>query len=311
MNREIITIIKELSTEFNFQVNFLSKNWIIEITKDEKIYHIFGYDWDINSSTANLIAKDKAACYTLLSNKNIPSIEHILFLNPQIQTYIPEKGIWNDILSYAKKYDYNLVCKSNNGSGGNEVFKIKNQKELEFCIHNLFNKNENLALSPFYNIKNEYRVIILKNNVLLIYKKEKPFIIGNGKNSIFELLMNKFKNLDLLELDFIKDNIFNIPNIDEKVFISWKHNLAKGANPIIINEDNQLKKNLISIALKAGNAININFASVDIVEIENQLFVLEINSGIMLENFAKQDKYYYDIAKDVYRNAFKKLFLFN
>ena len=37
MNRQITKIIKELSEELDFNVNFLSSNWIIELQKKEKI----------------------------------------------------------------------------------------------------------------------------------------------------------------------------------------------------------------------------------------------------------------------------------
>jgi glutathione synthase/RimK-type ligase-like ATP-grasp enzyme len=85
-------------------------------------------------------------------------------------------------------------------------------------------------------------------------------------------------------------------------FLGWKHNLGKGAKPVIV-EENKLKKTLGNLALKASNAININFASVDIVETNNGMLVMEINSGVMTENFAQVNKEHYNIAKNIYKNA--------
>ncbi|MEK7434238.1 MAG: hypothetical protein AABZ74_13995 [Cyanobacteriota bacterium] len=308
MNRQISKIIKELSEELDFNVNFLSSNWIIELQKKEKISYIFGYDWELNSSSSQLISKDKVACYEVLNSKNIPSIEHKLFLNPQIQEYISSEGNWKEIIEYCEKYNYKIVCKSNTGSGGNEVFKIDNQKQIEIIINNLFNKNINVSLSPFYEIKNEYRVIVFYDEVLLVYKKEKDYVLGDGKKTVLELIQEKIKKISLIELDFIKNKLTYIVPENEKFEITWKHNLAKGAKASIVDNKELLEK-LNILALKASQSIKINFASVDIVETENDFLIMEINSGIMMENFSKQGEKEYQISKNIYRKAINKLFI--
>ena len=49
------------------------------------------------------------------------------------------------------------------------------------------------------------------------------------------------------------------------------------------------------------------FASVDVVETAEGLKVLEINSGVMMENFAGQDEESRSIAKEIYRDAVRKM----
>lgn len=44
------------------------------------------------------------------------------------------------------------------------------------------------SVCPFYNIENEYRVIILNNEIRLIYKKILPIVCGDGESTVKELL---------------------------------------------------------------------------------------------------------------------------
>ena len=88
--------------------------------------------------------------------------------------------------------------------------------------------------------------------------------------------------------------------------MSWKHNLGNGANAIII-EDESLKAKLAEFVKLAADALDIKFASIDIVVSNGTYYIMEVNSGIMIENFAAQQpnaRYnYYEITKDIYRLA--------
>lgn len=304
--RILVQIIKELSEELNYSVDYLCYNWLIRISKNGISKHIMGYDWEINSSTSQLIAKDKSACYEILISQQVPTIEHKLFLSPQFQNYIGKNGSWKALLNYAESHNFNIVCKSNIGTGGNEVFKINNQLELETSVHTLFSKYRGICLCPYYNIKTEYRIIILNDIVQLIYAKQKPHIIGDGESTILELLQNLYGSMSASDIEMNDINILTILPTDEIFELGWKHNLGKGAKPIII-EDELLKEKLTTLAIKASKAVNINFASVDIVESQDELFVMEINSGVMTENFAQESELNYNIAKTIYRNAIKAM----
>lgn len=55
--------------------------------------------------------------------------------------------------------------------------------------------------------------------------------------------------------------------------------------------------------------MNINFATIDVIETtDNNLYVLEINSGVCATIFTQLVDNGVEIAKDIYRQAIKKLF---
>jgi glutathione synthase/RimK-type ligase-like ATP-grasp enzyme len=49
--------------------------------------------------------------------------------------------------------------------------------------------------------------------------------------------------------------------------------------------------------------LSIQFASVDIIETNNEMRVLEVNSGIMMEKFIQAANENYAIAKKIYQQA--------
>lgn len=310
--RNIIKIIRELALKMDIETTFLSNEWIIKLNKREKSSYIFGYDWELNSATTHILTKDKSACYDILKSFDIPAIEHKLFLNPEIKNHISDDGIWKEILAYATKNNYQVVCKANTGSGGNEVFKVKNQKELEYFVNLLFVKNKTICLSPFYNIENEYRIILLDKEPLLIYSKQKPHVIGNGNNTVLELILKDKLYTNITDFNLNNTELLYIPNQNEKVELSWKHNLAKGAKHKIV-EDEKLKTTLCNLASKTAKALNLRLGAIDIIEYEKDkcnkdFLIMEVNSGIMLENFSKQGSSEYDIAKNIYQKVLNKIF---
>ena len=204
--RVLVKVLKELSEELDYDIQFLSEDWIIVLMQNEKTHYIYGYEWGINSATAQLIAKDKTAAFEILSQSHIKAIEHKLFFNYSLQAkYTGQNGCWLDIMNYAQKNKskngYKIICKPNKGTGGNDVYKISNQWELESVIQKMFSKYRDLCLCPFYNIENEYRAIFLNGEVLLLYLKEQPYVIGNGKDNLTTLVIGKYKEKGLSYLE--------------------------------------------------------------------------------------------------------------
>lgn len=112
---------------------------------------------------------------------NIPCVEHELFMSYNHSKYISNAGNFSKMFAYAQEHGFNLVCKSNDGSSGKSVFLITTPLELEQACINIFSSSEYVCLSPFYNIKHEYRSIILNGKTKLFYRKIRPHVIGNRK----------------------------------------------------------------------------------------------------------------------------------
>jgi len=306
------TLIREICSEKGISCTKLSYDWILELKKDDKVYHITGNRFDLNKEAAGHVACDKYATYEVLKSNGVPIIEHKMVFNPINRSkYISEKGIWSDIISYFYDNKCQIVVKPNEGCEGQGVYLCKTLKELEIAIHKLFKTNGSISLCPYYDIDTEYRTFYLKGDCYLIYGKTKPFVIGDGIRNVLELITDS--GMYLPENSIVDENLKTldlkyVPEKDEKFFISWKHNLSGGATPAIVTDEN-LKAKITELVKSAAHASNINFATIDIIETKNkEMYVMEINSGVCMTKFIDQIPQGRDIAKKIYTKAIEKMF---
>lgn len=302
-------IIRELCEEMDIKLEKLSNDWILQLSKDGKIRHITRNHFDINSHSSCEIADDKYATYEVLKSQNVPIIEHTILFNPaNMSRYIPEEGIWSTVEDEFSKHKC-LVVKPNHGYEGKGIELCHTKKEVEKAIENLFRTCLTISICPYYNIETEYRTFYLNGEIHLIYGKNKPVVMGNGQATMQELLQNLIfpnrkaarDNLSALDMSYV-------PKQGEKVEISWKHNLSGGSIPTILEKGEQYNK-IATLAIQAGKALNMNFATIDIIQtVEGKLYVMEANSGICGELFSKVIDGGYEMVKEIYRKAIKAMF---
>lgn len=303
------TLIKELCEEMGIKLEKLSYGWILQLTKDGKVRHITDNMFDINPEASGEIACDKYATYEVLKSQKVPVVEHVMLFNPETRSeYVPKEGNRLILESEFAKHGQ-LVVKPNYGCEGIGVSLCKTLNKAELAIERLFSDNTSISICPYYDIKTEYRTFYLNGEVKLIYGKTKPFVVGDGKSTMRELI----EDLNLPDKSIAQENLSSIdfeyiPRDNEKVEISWKHNLSGGATPAIL-EKSELYNNIENLAIKAGHAINMKFATIDIIQTtDDKLYVLEINSGVcgtIFTNFIEGGR---EILKDIYRKALEDMF---
>lgn len=303
-------MIRELCEEMNIKMEKLSYDWVLQLSKDGKVRHITRNLFDNNPQATGKIVADKYATYEVLKSQNVPVIKHTMIFDPMLRgDFIPDEGIWNTVVAEFSKYG-KLVVKPNSQSEGIGIALCHSLRETEIAIQKLFHQNNaSVSICPYYDIKTEYRSFYLNGKILLIYGKTKPFVIGDGQSTLAKLV----KTLHLPDNPIVQDNLNSldmnyIPKEGEKVEISWKHNLSSGAKPAIL-EKGELYQKIEKLAKEAGKAMNMNFATIDIIHtIEDKLYVMEMNSGVCAGIFAQTVDGGYDIIKEIYRKALQALF---
>ena len=288
-------IIQEISDEENITIEKYCDGYCLKLSKNNKTTFFYDNIFENNSSALYKILKDKSAVYEILNKHNIPCVEHFYFFS---KGKIDET-LENSLLNHLKRYK-KLVIKHNEGMSGHHVFYIDNSNDLISKSKTIFNKYHTLSLSPFYNFLHEYRVIVLNGTVKLVFDKIRPFVVGDGINSIQKLSNIKYGH----KMKFSK----NIdPNLilkqGEKITLNWKHNLNFGAVPKVVTDSNIINS-LTKIALDASQILGINFASIDIIETDSHdLKVLEINGSVCMGKFASYSEANHKLAKNIYKEA--------
>lgn len=294
-------LIKEICDEQGINYNVISKGWIIVLKKNAVTNIITGYKFGLNNHALGELLDDKYATYELLRKEDFPIIEHnIVYAQTNNNEYAEGNNNLDYIIKLFNKYNKNVVLKVNDGTCGTNVLRIKEENVLVDSYKKLSKKYFSMSICPFYSIQNEYRAIVLNEKIELLYKKIKPEVIGDGIHSKKELLM-EFNNVYFNNIE--EQGLNGILKSGEKYEYDWRFNLSKGAKASLEIED-YVKNNIIDLATKVAKSIGLSFGSIDIIHTQDkQLYVMEINSGVMMENFIKQIPNGYEIAKKIYSNA--------
>lgn len=300
-------MIEEICEEENIKYNLLSKGWVIMLEKEGKTRFISGYKFDLNSHAIGLIADDKYALYDVLNKKDIPIIEHKIVYNKENKfDYAQGCNTYEYVKEYFMKNNKHIVIKPNSGTCGNDVYNVTSVDEIDNILDKIFIKNHSISICPFYNIKHEYRVIMLNGEAKIVYRKNLPRIYGRDNKTIRELLLEF--NYDYFANKLQDSKYDKILASGEEYIYNWKYNLSQGSKARKL-EDKVLEEKLEKIAKKVCKEINIRFGSIDIIETEsNEILVLEVNSGVMVENYIKQNPEEYSVVKNVYKEAIESLF---
>lgn len=286
-------IIKEICEEENIKLDIVSNNWIYVLEKDGRIKYMAGSKFQLNEHSVAHIIDDKYALFDVLNKFDIPVLRHYLFYKDYDKEYVKD-------LFY--RYNEEVVVKANTGMSGKDVYRINSLNDLYEKMDYLFETQFSISFLPYYDIKTEYRLIVLDGELELLFAKVKPVVIGDGVKSIKELLMDFnpifFESVEVEDRVLAKEEVYEY---------SWKFNLARGALAVV-DIDLNMKTKLLELLHQVLDVLDIRFASVDLVDVDGKLYVLEINSGVDAPKFLMQHPDYYDLVKNIYRKAVKKMF---
>ena len=258
-------ILHELATENGYKVTRIIDG-VYELKKGNKKRYIKGKNFGLNTALSAAFSKNKAQTFEILRRNNIKAVPHYEIYQPACYAIFgdQEKRNRKRINAVIKKEKLPLVLKPAEGSKSRDVSLVYTKRQINKKIKELFIHENELVLCPFRDIKHEYRVVVLRNKVELIFDKIKPVRVKRKK-------------------------------------------LVFGVKPQKIEPTEKACKKLSAIAKRTAKTLGLEFATVDIIETEeNEFEVLEVNANVCLGNFGNRNKEYYEIAKGIYKKAFKK-----
>jgi glutathione synthase/RimK-type ligase-like ATP-grasp enzyme len=132
-----------------------------------------GYDLGLNSAISHRIASDKAATADILAMAGIPCIAHTQFSNPVLADYAPAIGLQEAMRGLLRQHPQGIVVKPNEGTSGHLVFKVTSEAELDDAVRKIFASHLSLAISPYVEIAEEVRVVLVDDAPLVVYAKRR------------------------------------------------------------------------------------------------------------------------------------------
>lgn len=307
MEQKAKQMILDICDELGIKCSLLSKDWIFMLEKDNKTRFLAGYKSSLNDHALGCVIDDKYALYDVLKQKGLPTAEYNIVYGEQVtEDYAQGCNSFKYVKDYFNQHNFEIVLKPNDGTCGRDVYKITDINDLDNKYNKLTKKYFSINMGPFYHIKNEYRFIMLNGEVKLAYMKNKPVVYGDGKSSIRELLIDFNKKYFTNRLNDPKYDI--VLSDGEEFEYNWKFNLSQGSVATEIVNSSMYDK-LSEIALKAANSVGLKFGSVDIiVTLEGKALILEMNSGVMVDNYIEQFEQGYEKAKELYKEVIMEMF---
>jgi glutathione synthase/RimK-type ligase-like ATP-grasp enzyme len=309
-HRTFVDAVKKYCADHGITVETGSQGWLLIMQRGAKRHFAFGYDLGLNSATAHRIANDKAATAEVLQFCGVACIPHALFLNPKLNEYVPPFQSWDAMLGLLRENPQGVVVKPSEGTSGDAVFKVLSAPDLELAAHRIFSANSSLVISPYVDIENEVRVVLLDHRPVVVYGKNRRSVAGDGKHSLLELALaatpaeQRSTVLPGMVGDLDKAALDRIPPLGQRQVLNWRHNLDSGAQPIVL-ERGIIRAACVEIAVNAAKSIGIRFGSIDVVQVNGSWQILEVNSGVMMEALGKSHP---DLVYAAYGAALEKVF---
>ena len=282
--RIFVQAIRRYCAGHGIAVDNRAGGWLIAMRRGGTRRFAFGYDIGLNSAIAHRLANDKSATAEALGLAGVPCIPHDLFLNPKMGAHIVGPGWHEAMLTLLVQNPHGVVVKPNEGTSGRSVFKAATPDELDRAAGEVFSMSAGLVIAPYVEIEDEVRVILLDDRPMIVYRKERPSVLGDGVHALRELATAAGQERQLREIDTRDANAI-VPKGERRV-LNWRHNLDAGAQPVLI-ENGDVHTACVKLAIDAASAIGIAFASIDVVRVDGAWQVLEINSGVMMEALGK------------------------
>ncbi|WP_298373697.1 RimK-like protein [uncultured Bradyrhizobium sp.] len=287
--RIFLETIKKYCSARSIAVEVRSGGWLVIMTKGDARRLAIGYDIGLNSAVAHQVANDKSACAEVLASAGISAIPHRLFLGSKLSKHIPGSDSLDAMLLLLAQHPHGLVVKPNEGTSGELVFRVTTRTQLETAVARILTAHPSLAISPYVEIKDEVRVVLLDDRALIVYGKTRPSVIGDGVHSLRALAQATAtaEQLKAMAEDFDAAALDTIPPAGERRLLNWRHNLDAGAEPMLVT-DAAARDACVALAIKAAQAVGIRFASIDVVRVDGAWQVLEVNSGVKMEALGRR-----------------------
>jgi glutathione synthase/RimK-type ligase-like ATP-grasp enzyme len=308
--RIFVDTIRKYCASHGITADVRSDGWLIVMQRGSQRHLAFGYDLGLNSAVAHRIANDKAATSEILSLSSIASVPHTLFLGPGLNAHMPPAGSWQAMLDLLVEHPRGIVVKPNEGTSGRSVFLVTSRPKLELAVHRIFAAHASLAISPYLDIDDEIRVVLLDDTPLVVYSKNRPSVVGDGQRSLLELAIaatsanHRAAVLRGMTDDLGREQLDAVVPAGERRMLNWRHNLDSGSRPTVLRQG-EIRDTCVGLAVKAARTIGIRFASVDVVSVDGHWLVLEINSGVMMESLGRLHP---ELAYAAYEAALDKVF---
>jgi D-alanine-D-alanine ligase-like ATP-grasp enzyme len=282
---------------------------------------------DLNTLGATEVAKDKGYADFFLKRLGYKTLGGKVFLSANFNAAIRAKIGPKDALLYAKKIGYPVIAKPNSLSQGVLVVKCESEKDLKDAIGRICRKDHVYLIQKFVKDFDDYRIVVLDNEIISCYRRSPLSVTGDGVSSIRGLLLKKQKYF----LESGRDTRINFR--DFRILQNLKHRnlsyssvLARGKKLYLLDNANLssggdsedvtgiVHASFKDIAIKITCDMGLRMCGVDFFikgdiakPLQGNYKVIEINAAPGLDHYASTGTKQKKVVEDMYLKVLKAM----
>ncbi|MCZ2200922.1 cyanophycin synthetase [Cylindrospermopsis raciborskii] len=280
--------------------------------------------FNINGFGSANLAQDKAFSNYFLGTLGYKVTEGKTFLSDKMCQKVASSRNIDEGWQYAQELGLPVIVKPLNLSSGVLVTKVYNENEYYEVAKKIFNVQSVLIVERFY-LGNDFRILVLDNEVMAAYQRIPLSITGNGKSTILELLTIKreelVKTVQKISIDLGDFRIFK--NLQKQnltfesivppgviVYLLDNANLSTGGQAVDMTDN--IHPDFQQLAINITKDMGLRLAGVDILtpDITQPLVdytLLEVNSAPGLTHYASLGEKQRQQVEYLYRKILQEL----
>ncbi len=280
---------------------------------------------DLNPVGASDVAKDKDYAAFFLKKMGYPVPHSRAFASPEWAKTIRSKDSTVAARAYAHKLGFPLIVKPNSGSQGFGVAMVRNSKEFDRALAQVF-RNDKMALVQKPVRGRDYRIVVLDGVVISAYERIALNVTGDGASSIMQLLKKKQQVFDAagrdtqikytdprIQAKLASQNLrfASVPAKGVVIFLLDNANLSTGGDSVDVTET--IHATFSKIAADITRDMALRLCGVDLMieggieQPAKKYCVLEINAGPGLDHYVKTGAKQQKLVEEMYRMVLKSL----
>lgn len=288
----------ELEPEFAFAGRIIFSNGSSHVFRANNL--------NINRAGAVAVCEDKSYTSYFLKTAGFNTPRELNFFSDILARNLPIKSRRSiaDVCTFAETLGYPVIAKPNRGSLGDLVAAASDKNELTRICQAILSKYS-VGIVQEYVEGNDYRVVVLGNEIISAYQRVHLFVVGDGVSTIDELIEQKRlklpgagrPNSEISPNDFRIDGVLKRAGLSRHSIIPLQcrqrlldnANLSTGGDAIDITND--LHPAVADIAIRATACIGVTLCGVDIIcsdatKSAKDYVIIELNGAPGLDNYA-------------------------
>jgi D-alanine-D-alanine ligase-like ATP-grasp enzyme len=274
---------------------------------DGRHFYFRNTHFDLNGDGAAETARDKSYAAHFLGLLGYPVPEGRTFFSQVWAARHSSDRTIEAAYRYARTLGFPVIVKPNSKSQGSWVAKVHNKRELQRALRALFNQsNERVALVQRFVPGDDYRIVVLGDDVISAYRRLPLTVLGDGRADIAELLARKQRRYDESGRDTVIDphdyriamrlrrsrrSLRSVPAAGERVVLLDNANLSTGGDAVDVTE--QMHEGYRTLAVEVTRGMGLRYCGVDVLttgpidRAPRGYTILEINAAPGVDHYAE------------------------